>query len=555
VSALFHSPAGGEAQRVHGGQVLDLAVPVVADGVTVFRRTLYLRVPLDAACDRLSVAPGSALALRFEPCSVRVERSNAHWVRRWAGGFGTAQVELTYPAPLVRLDSDLYGKVGLHRVDGDAVSDDPTVSGTTGAALATPFTGVTFEARLSGEKPAARAVRKSGAIAQKQAGHKSLSAAAVGVQAAEDHATHEIDLLVEMLGGLTALHLAGTPGSPRLTLRSADATEVLWQWIAPGSHDGAVDYAATRLATDWQAALERALALASDPGPRPAVLVLPLEVASDSPCRVRVQQADASVLLERPLPGAHAALRFDGTARQDLALALAPPGGARWMSVTARYTADADAAPGTDSGAPPPTGVYLAAGSSASTVLTLPAPLRCAGAAIGWQALDGKTLLDVSVYAPSDASRPRARASIETDHASPGALYARWPAADLQAGACRVRVTVREGAGVWSGAPPGGSGMTLEPNDGTPLREVALAPALALLAPREANAPPPVVLRLGGTPLPPDPHADVPYGVLVLRLDPVPPGLAAQTSWTLEASAAQPLTLTMDAVRVAYGLD
>ncbi len=559
MSALYHAPGDGAAQRVQAGQVLDLTAPVLADGVTAFRRTLYLRIPLDAACDRVTL-DAAALALRFEPCTVQVTRGDADWVRRWQGTFGTVDVELAYPAPVTRVDSTLYGKFELYRVDGEAVSKEPTATGSTGSTLPEPFTAMTFQAALSGEKPGLRSAEKNKVVAQKHAPHKTLSAAAVGVQMLDDSelAMQDADRIVELVNGLSTLHLAGTPGSPRLMLRSAEGSEALWQWIQPGPQASPVDFAPATLAQDLQPALERALALLDEAAQtagtvRPAALVLALEVASDSPCRVRVQQANVSALLERPLLTEPATLRFSGAARETLTLALTPPPGARRLAVQGQYVTDADAAGGMQTPAPVATGVYLPAGASAHATLTLPAPLRCGGVAIGWHALGEHTTLDISLHAPADAPRPLAQASIETDRTTPGALYARWPAADLQSGTCRVRVTVRQGAGVWAGA-PGTPGLKL--GDGSPdaRQDVAVAPDLTLLAPGNPNDPPPVTLCLGDSELiaNPDPARQPRPGVLELLLDPISPALGAPADWSLTAQATQPLTLTVESVRVAY---
>lgn len=559
MSVLFHTPAGGAAQSVQAGQVLELTAPVLADGVSVFRRTMYLRLALDGACDRVTL-DSAALALRFEPCTVAVTRGNADWVRRWAGTFGTVQVELAYPAPVVRVDSTLYGEFSLHRVDGEAVSDDATVRGTTGSHLSEPFIATVFEVHLEGEKPGLRMAEKHKVIAQKHAAHRTLSAAAVGVQMLNESeiAMQDAERIVELVNGLSALHLAGTPGSPRLTLRSADGSEVLWQWIEPGPQESAVDFAPATLAQDLQPALERALKLADEAAhaagtPRPAMLVLPLEVASDGPCRVRVQQANLTALVERPLLAQPASLRFTGAAPETLALALTAPPHARRLTVQGQYATDADSAPGADAPAPAATGVYLPEGASAHATLTLPAPLRCGGVAIGWHALGEHTGLDLSLHAPADALRALAQASIETDRATPGTLYARWPAVDLQSSTCRVRVTVRQGAGVWAGA-PGTPGVRLGDGSQDAGQGVAVVPDLTLLAPGNPNDPPPVTLCLGDSLLipNPDPAQEPRPGVLDLLLDPISPALGAQAGWSLTAQATQPLTLTVASVRVAY---
>ena len=512
---LFHSPAGGAAQRVQAGQVLELTVPVLVDGASVFRRTLYLRIALDGACDRVTL-DSAALALRFEPCTVAVTRGNADWVRRWAGAFRTVQVELAYPAPVVRVDSTLYGQFSLHRVDGEAVSEDATVSGATGSNLSEAFTATVFEIHLlEGEKP--------------------------GLRRAEKHKN-----------GLSTLHLAGTPGSPRLTLRSADGSEVLWQWIEPGPQESAVDFAPTTLAQDLQPALERALKLADEAAhaagtPRPAMLVLPLEVASDSPCRVRVQQANVTALLERPLLDAPATLYFTGTSSQVQAITLMPPTAARRIEVVGHFSVDPGAASGSSGAVPPSLGVHLARGSGAVMPVRLDGPLRCVGVAFGWHPLGARTGLTVTLGAAVDALRTLAGARIETGRTDAGTLYARWPAVDLQGGAYALRLTIDEGQGVLAATPNPAAALLVVTNDAGS-RGLALAPDLALLAAADAAALP-LELTLSGHALS---ATGEPDGSLRAVLDPVSSMLAGMPGWTLKVRSAAPLVLQIESVRVSY---
>ena len=551
MSALFHSPAGGSAQRVQAGQVLELTAPVLADGVTVFRRTLYLRIALDGACDRVTLDT-AALALRFEPCTVQVSRGNDDWVRRWQGSVGTVDVELSYPAPITRVDSALYATVALHRVDGEAVSDDATATGATGAALPESFSAAAFQARLTGEKPGLRVAEKHKVIAQKHAAHKTLSAAAVGVQMLDQSqlAMQDADRIVELVNGLSTLHLAGTPGSPRLTLRSADGSEVLWQWIQAGQQAGAVDFAPATLARDVQPALERALALADEAAktsgtPRPAALVLPLDVASDSPCRVRVQQADVTALLERPLLAESITLRFSGVARERQLLALGPQPGARKLELVGHFSHDAGAsAPGA---APEPVGVFLTAGSSVLLTVPITRPLRCTGVAFGWHPLGARTVLTLRLDRPGDAAFAPVTARVETMRTDAGTLHARWPAVDLQGGLHALRVAVDEGSGVFV-ATPDATAAPMVVTDDAGSRGLRLAPDLALLD-ADAAGQFPVDIALNGTALV---ATAEPGDSLRALLDPVPTTLAQAAEWTLQATSAVPLVLQIETARVGY---
>lgn len=550
MSALYVSPAGGDAERVEAGQVMDLTTPESVDGVTVFRRTLYLRIPLDAVCDRLSLAASSALALRFEPCTVHVGPGDQDWVKRWIGFGPRTQVELAYPAPVQRVDSDLYAHMALHRVDGEAIATDASVSGGTGVPLAEPFVATAFEVRLDGERPAERLRRKTAAIAKRQQVHRSLSAAATQMNPMEfagAEAMWEVDRLIELMHGLTALHLAGAAGSPRLTLRSANGAEVLWQWIEPGPQTANVDFAAPALAKDWQPALDQALALLDRAlvvpngvkAPRPAALVLPLEVASDGPCRVRVQQAAVELLLERPLLEAPSTLRFDGVTARQQALPLSVPQGARWLRIDGAFTTSGGAAAGGVAGA---VGLLLADGAQARIPLEIGVPQRCAGVAFGWHPLGARTALRASLV--DGAGRALAAASLETDDAGAGIYHLRWPAADLQGDRYVLRLAVG-GGGVLAAAKAAGA-EPIVVSDDSGERVLPFSAQVVLLG-TEQSAPPPVAIRLGGSALALSADADGNFSAVA---DPAPP-VAADAS-TLGITSDRPLTLRLSSARVAY---
>ena len=545
MSALFLSSSGGDSQRVLAGQVLDLTTPTVLDGVTLFQRTLYLRIPLDGTCDRLSLADGSALALRFEPCTVMVHAGDTAWVKRWSGFGATVQVELTHPAPLTRVDSDLYGRAALHRLDGAAVSAEATVSGATGASLPTPFVGSAFEVRLDGERSGQRARFRSEAIDFQQSGHRSLSAAAVTVGPAQ-HVVDDsvrVESVLELLHGLTTLHFAGGPGSPRLTLRSADGAEVLWQWIEPGPQAGSVPFAATKLADEWWAALERALLLADQgDAPRPAVLALPLDIASDSPCGVRLLEVSATPLLERPVLTEPVTLRFGGAARQIHGIALERQVRPQAAVIRGRVGVAPGVAPAPDDAATP-IGAYLASGSTALVALDLDSPLRCTAAALRWIPLGGPIALAVQLEAASDA-RPLAEADLDSALTVAGVLCARWPAVDLQAATYRLRLMVRDGCGVLVATPGSDSSITVI--DQAVTREVPLRADVALLDAGDALFPAKLLLNSVAV------AVDVDAGGNFLGRVAGPP---TAEHWSLSVDSSLPFTLTVESVRVSYTPD
>ena len=143
---VFTHPDCAPAHLVPAGLSLNLTTPLQVDGVTLFRATVYLRMPLDERCERVVAAPASNLQVRFEPTTVQVTNATTAWVKKWQGPTQNVTVELKYPAPIAAVQSDLYQTVELQRVDGDAVSEEPTVTVNTGQAIPGGFVGPAFKA-------------------------------------------------------------------------------------------------------------------------------------------------------------------------------------------------------------------------------------------------------------------------------------------------------------------------------------------------------------------------------------------------------------------------
>lgn len=53
------------------------------------------------------LAPASKLQVRFEPANVQITRGSDAWLKRWDEETDQVTVELTYPAPIVKVHSPL----------------------------------------------------------------------------------------------------------------------------------------------------------------------------------------------------------------------------------------------------------------------------------------------------------------------------------------------------------------------------------------------------------------------------------------------------------------
>jgi hypothetical protein len=558
MSGLFAGPDCTSQQRLQPGLVFSLQTPVQEGGVTLFRQTLHLCVAVDDRCQRIVVGPGSQLALRFEPSTLAITRGDSAWVQRWQDEADRATVELTYPAPILAVHSEVYRKVALHRVDGDAVSEQPTVSASTGQALAEPLVAPSFQARLSDPRPAVVARKTAEHVLYK---HQSLAAMAVE---ATGHSVHDAEweaTAIEALlaSGLTRLDLRGQPTSPRLRLMNGDQSEVLWQWLEPGAHPSPVSYTAAGadLEQQWQAALARALAQ------RPAGvtrLVLPLHIESDAPCRVVAQQATLDLLLETQLLAEPLSLDFDGTHAQvqDVPVPSPPPHAESFtLSASTALRSPAATAPPVLSQAARYTGAALQEGEQLAIPWTTGEPVRLLGVALAWYPLSAMTRLRLALVVDGGeqpAARVLTEGTIEGDALGSDWLQCRWDALTLQTGRYWLRVQVEQGNGVWLGEAVGIPRAAWRQGGATG-HPVALPLALRLqpleVAPLEASTSP-LQVALNGLPL--TLTATGP-GAVTARLSPVPPALAANTTWTLTLQTPHASSVTLKSAQLAYRAD
>ncbi|MDX5409007.1 MAG: hypothetical protein LPJ94_02155 [Thauera sp.] len=473
---------------------LELRFPVLADGVAMFRSSLWL--PLPEACrsaSALSLA-GSTLQVEFRPATFSLDTDDARWFTR-AEDTGAAQtrLELVWPAPIVRIDDPVPGVAydfGLHRADGEAVSAEAVQGGRTGATLDPPWVGsplvvkFTTSILLGGQPgmtanlralPAHRGSRAGGvqgatAIAQDQA----------GTQLA-------IDANVARMRQGSALvprvRIAARPASPRLRLmleggETDGSDRLLWQALVPGEQAAPVTLPAGTRADEWGAALEQVLTFCRRV-PEPAALPrLRLDIESDAPCALGLRNVALELLADQALLAEPLRLHFDGRQHAREALALPPPaqstplGTSLQLELTGRVRPAATPPAGAPPGAGGPgarSGLLLEPDQRVSGERRLDAPATLAGLSLDWHPLSER-LSGVLRVLPAAARRgtpPLIEQAFDFDTAQPATsasqplrLALRWPALDLQAQVLRLEVSVTAGRGLWL-AEPGGQGWRI----------------------------------------------------------------------------------------------
>jgi hypothetical protein len=334
-------------------------------------------------------------------------------------------------------------------VDGEAVSEDPTVSGTTGGAFGEAFVSATFEAAFSERIVNVRLGQAKSSDRSDESEKAKGKARAVRMSA------------------LSRLDLPGQPTAPRLRLLDPTETEVLWQWIEPGEQT-IVSYSAS--GSDLVAAFEppvaRVLSLerkraeesGSASGASVNRLVLPLVVESDAPCRVILAQAHLEFLLSAEFLTAPADLSFDGSSRQARAVGLpsVPTDPVRldveatFAFLAARATEEPEL---TD--ASRFSGAVLEMGSAFAIPWEADRPYWLSGFSVGWYCLSETAILKLSLFpdaAGQIAARPIVEGGANVSLAGAGWARCTWTPIPLQPGRYWLKLSVGAGAGLWLGA-------------------------------------------------------------------------------------------------------
>lgn len=517
---------------------LELRVPVEADGVTLFRSALWL--PLPEACrtaDALSLE-SSTLKVEFRPVEFSLQTDDRNWFSRAEDSDRLrTRLELVWPASILRIDPARPGRrdpFGLHRADGEAVSEEATQRGRSGDTLDPPWVGtpvvVVFDSPVPQIEQMTVSQNVRGLPARR--GTRAGGAAISGILV-EDKVVTQVGILediVAMQRGselVPGVRIAARPASPRLRLMLEGGGEdggdrLLWQALEPGEHLQAVSLPGDALAKEWAAALEQALTFCqrtplAEPLPR-----LRLDIESDGPCLVRLSQVAIKLQADHALLDAPLRLDFDGRqhARQSIALPPAPAGTRQQLLLKGRLraatTPPADELPA-GSGADGRSGLLLEEDQRVSGERPLDAPATLAGFRFDWHPLSER-LAGVLRVLPANARRgtpPLIEQAFEFDTALPAdsvsrpqRLAVRWPALDLQAQALRVELALHEGRGVWL-ASAGGHGWRLHRESGDlegraigldPQGEwLQVPPAEAASAPAAAHEP---TFSLGAEPLP-----------------------------------------------------
>lgn len=448
---------------------LVLGNPVQEGGVSLFRYTLFLIVPVDDICERVSLRDNASLAVTFSPADVQIRHNSAAWnLSPWDVDDLQVSVDLALPIRVNRVDSDYYAKAAFHRIDGDKVMPDAVLTVATNAAIADDFTAANFAVTLSvlRQKIHEDVVRAKESVKQmkvksaaKKAGQQNNANAAMS---ANEIKAMEAALEAMYSATLGALHVAGQPSSPRMRLLSADGSESLYQWLEFAGVQ-TVNRGVTLTSKELQPALDRALAAykkqreqTDQPAPPNATLVLPLHFESDAPCAVQVAAQQFAFQREANLLAGNepVALTFDGKRQQSETLTLS---GTNLAAQRVTFTFNIDVGAGVAAALPSlqamsPCGFRLEAGDHLAVPLELQNGAFNAGHALPWWPLNGEGRLSLSLLADQGgqpATTPLASAEVAYNVENAQWLLFRWDRQTLQPGTYWLQLAVEDGEGLW----------------------------------------------------------------------------------------------------------
>lgn len=560
--ALYSNPACAPGQRLSAGAALDLVTPVTSQGATLFRRSLWLPVPASARQATALELTGSALAIRYAPADIPIATGEQAWFSRSETRDNQyVRLDFVWPAPVRRFNvpagSNAVG-LELFRIDGEKVADDSSQSGTTGANLNPPWVGSPVEVRLA--HPIFPNFRKENIDRPHKIKGKARAAGggAIVVGQPGDHLGGVVLLdLVRQSEIIPTVTLAGRPTSPRLRLflESPGTETLLWQALLPGEQGAAVTLPAQSVAQEWAGALEQVhKALAADTGGSGGAR-LRLDVESDAPCAVSLQQASLNLAGRYALAPEPGRLDFGGAQaeRQAITLGVLPAGVVQNLTLRGRVEGEGAPAPAPGADPPPREGLLLGPDQALVLRLDLAAPQSLAGLGLLWHPLSDALQGRVQLLADGGTGPGRALVdqAIDLPTAAVGWLALRWPSLDLQAQALWLRLSLTAGAGLalaGASAPPPGWLERYAPDATRP--PLALAPAWQWLDAADPGQAAAGGLRffLGGQAL------SATREGAALTLSAPASALAGLGTTPIQASCAAPLRLTLESGELAVAL-
>jgi hypothetical protein len=321
-------------------QTFSVDAAAVVNGSTVYRKVLFLRLPADAQAAQL-VLKEFLLAVTFSANTFNIGSGSGFLQPQgWRQKDGKTIIRFNRAWPIGRISSNSHNVFALYRVDGDAVNDEATTTGTTNHDLNGDFVSHEFAVELSSvsapQLDIAIGVKNvsTRALAKKSSPISSASAGVGNFVGVIDNAA-TVNII-----GLRSVGILGMPSTPRIGIVQDVVTDagveagnyaagkIDWLSLISGEHPASV---IATIAADVlprvQAVIDDKFASANADG---NTVILPLVFESDAPCRCVLNQLQINYALRSNLFGdaqSEQTLRFAGAAIDNQKVALKLPAG------------------------------------------------------------------------------------------------------------------------------------------------------------------------------------------------------------------------------------
>lgn len=386
ITKLFSQHTEG-TQGLTDNTTINVDTPVEINGRTAYRRTYYLRFTFDDYANGIRIKPTtSKLKARFDEYYLHLNSDNeAFQTQPWQveDEDTLVKLHLTHPWRLTKVRTWDARGIDVLRLDGDAVSEEPTIKANANFTIAAEFVGQDFALR---KKPVYRASDITQAedfseqtvtkhAIQKGKGTKGDKVMALVGDATDgvslddishDDMAFETDAVESIPAhGIKWVQLKSVPTGPRIAIGSVnqsieEQSEVTSLWNEPGQHnDTPVWLPQSRceaVLAQVQTALDRYIAQQVEAGDAVAdTLYLPLTIESDTPAKFRFSDLEIHYSLlknqwdhwsESQKQAGKETIAFDGSALKNLALALSFPPDAQVDKAVIHFGTDVSSSSG-----------------------------------------------------------------------------------------------------------------------------------------------------------------------------------------------------------------
>lgn len=373
ISKLFHNPESGSS-GLSDDTTINIDNPVEINGRTAYRATYYLRFQFDSYANSIRIKTAtSKLKARFDSYNLHLSGSNTTFqTQDWQveESDDLVKVHLTHPWRLTKVRTVDARGIDVLRLDGDALSEEPTIKANANTNIAAEFIGQDFALRkkpvyaasdvtpaadLPAQAPAKAAAKgaKGKAVVMKMTMEPdsgfSIEDSVAGSAAVEDSTAVE-DISIESVPahGIKWIRLKSYPTGPRLAVGNVNQaltadTQVINLWNEPGEHTNTPVWlpqsAAEGILQQLQTRLDRYIQQAQAAGDSVSSPVfIPLTIESDTPAQFEFEDLEIEYTLlktqwdhwdaEQKQAGKQT-LRFDGSTLERHPLQLNFPPGAQ----------------------------------------------------------------------------------------------------------------------------------------------------------------------------------------------------------------------------------